>query len=1591
MNRQIKIGINEKRKNIKTNLNKKQKLISGALIAITLILMVLAFTSTAQAGTTKTWTNGHSTGIWNDADNWNPSGVPGSGDDVIFHADYDADCDIDISPTVKSLTIQSGYSGTVDLASYTLTLSGDFEIVGDTFDAGAGKIKFTGMDTTVDIGSTHLYDTEVAKSSYGDLAIIGTLNVDNDLTLTSSGSTQLNSGTIAVEGDVITTNNGISGSATIKFIGSGDQTLGASGGTGQLPHVEIAKTGGTLTIQDTIETIGNWKYTSGTVSAGTSTVKFQGGDTTVDAGSMSFYNLVLDKSSYGDLTIVGTVDIDNDLTLLGYGDSLLKTGTLDVGGSIVTTAYVSGDATISLNGAHTINAGGQSGGLPDLLVTGGTVDASGATVLRVRDLTVSGGTFTAPCPGTLEISRDFTVGGGTFTHNSGTVKFIGGDGTVSIGNTHLYDIKISKGSYGDVTVSGQMIIDNDLIIIGFSDSKINSGTVKVSGDVKTSIAGFSGSGIVEMVGSSANLESTVTWGGVPNLKINKGTWETITVIGDVKVNGVLTITNINSINGGNIRVLSDIVTTDTGVTGTATIKLYDEGPWNPHYINNGGQNGELPNLYIVDGSLSSNHGPVYAQNAGWLGVQSFIMTGGYFKAPSTTMYVSGDFDVDSSATFVHNNGLVIFDGGGAKIIDTDSSTSNTFYNMKIALESWSSRTVYGTVYVDNDFFIAGSSSSNLNVGTIDVTGNVVTTTYIGGDATIHMNGAHTINAGGQSGGMPNLHITGGTVDASGATVVRVRDLILDGGTFTAPGTGNRLEISKDFTKNAGTFLHNNGLVKFIGGSGIVTIGSTHLYDAEISLESWSALTVSGEMYVEHNLFITGSGSSNLNGGTIPVCGDVKTSTIGFDGSGLVKMIGGNSNLESTVTWGCVPNLEIYKGTWNSITVIGDVKVNGDLTITRINQINGDNIRVFDDIVTTDTGVTGTATIKLYREGSWNTHTINAGSQSGELPNLHIVSGIPSHYATIASSAGWLGVQSFIMDSGAYYYAPSSTMYVSGDFDVDGGATFVHNNGLVIFDGNGANTIDTDSSMSNTLYDMEVALSSWTTRTVSGTVYVDNDLTIAGSSSSNLNGGTIDVTGNVVTTTYIGGDATIEVNGAHTINAGGQAGGLPNLLVSGGTTDATNAGVLRVRDLTISGGTFIAPDNTGRLEITRDFTVGGGTYTHNSGLVKFIGGSGTVSIGSTHLYDVTISLDSWATITIGSELSVEGDLILQGSSSSKVDNGMIKVEGDVITTNTGFSGSTTIMFVGSNDQTLGALGGTGQVSNVEIDKSSGTLTIEDTIEVVGDWTHTLGTVDSGTSIIKFQGGSKTVDASGMTFNDVILDLSSWAGLTASSQMDISSDLTIQGSTSSQLTSGTIAVEGDVTTTNNGFSGSGTIKFVGSGTQTLGASSGTGQLPYVDIAKTGGSLSIEDTIEVVGDWDYTSGTVNSGSSTVKFQGSGRSVNANGMSFYNVIVNLGSWAGFTIESNLDVNGYFTLQCSSTAKLIMEHSGADIDVTGDVDLNGGGIRVDCHDYSTSDNLIVYGGTLSGTFSSVSLINNANGLSLNYGDGSDDAISVGP
>ena len=112
-----------------------------------------------------------------------------------------------------------------------------------------------------------------------------------------------------------------------------------------------------------------------------------------------------------------------------------------------------------------------------------------------------------------------------------------------------------------------------------------------------------------------------------------------------------------------------------------------------------------------------------------------------------------------------------------------------------------------------------------------------------------------------------------------------------------------------------------------------------------------------------------------------------------------------------------------------------------------------------------------------------------------------------------------------------------------------------------------------------------------------------------------------------------------------------------------------------------------------------------------------------------------------------------------------------------------TGTTTFFLNGAGAQAVSAGGGTGAITSLIINKATGTLTLQDTIEVYGNLILVAGTVDASTSTVVFVGtsnGLNTYDASlgassaVISFNDV--EFTGGYDRTVTNVMDIDGDLT-----------------------------------------------------------------------------------------------------------------------------------------------------------------------------------------------------------------------
>ena len=318
-----------------------------ATVTVGTLAVDWSVTTASCPGGSVCWDGGGSTNDWSEGANWTTGVAPLTGELVVFNGLSTKIATFDTADTIGGLTIEAAYTGTItmaanltndgtfimnggtiDLESTTVTQDDDWTYTAGTVDAGTSLVHFTG-NLTVNSGAMIFNDVAVTISG-NDLTVIGTMDVDGDLTINSAAS--IGTGTIAVSGNVTTTDTTVSqsGAAKILIDGSGTQTLSASGTAGGLPAIEINNSG-TLTIQDTIHMDDNWVFTGGTVDAGTSTVIFDGSETSVTTGTMAFNNVTVNVSGANTLTLTDTFDIDGNLTLPNAGDGFGGAGGIEPG------------------------------------------------------------------------------------------------------------------------------------------------------------------------------------------------------------------------------------------------------------------------------------------------------------------------------------------------------------------------------------------------------------------------------------------------------------------------------------------------------------------------------------------------------------------------------------------------------------------------------------------------------------------------------------------------------------------------------------------------------------------------------------------------------------------------------------------------------------------------------------------------------------------------------------------------------------------------------------------------------------------------------------------------------------------------------------------------------------------------------------------------------------------------------------------------------------------------------------------------------------------------------------------------------------
>lgn len=302
-----------------------------------------------------------------------------------------------------------------------------------------------------------------------------------------------------------------------------------------------------------------------------------------------------------------------------------------------------------------------------------------------------------------------------------------------------------------------------------------------------------------------------------------------------------------------------------------------------------------------------------------------------------------------------------------------------------------------------------------------------------------------------------------------------------------------------------------------------------------------------------------------------------------------------------------------------------------------------------------------------------------------------------------------------------------------------------------------------------------------------------------------------------------------------------------------------------------------------------------------------------------------------------------------SANSCVLSANTSIAGMIMSGYTGtFKQSTFTFTIGSSGATLSS--GTFVGGNVKI-VSNGAFSISgtaftstsDTLFAANGFTVSSGsfTHNSGTVCFTATQTWSVSNTGGSTFNKVSFKptASATVTITSTTNINVTGQVSLDGSSSITLNSGTINVSGNIISNNSATAGGGSalLNINGSGAQSLTGNStvGNGIFPKITIAKSAGTLTLANTISVGNNWTWTSGSLSLGTSVVAFTGT-LTISGN-HSLGNVTFSSGTATVYTLATGTTLTVSGTLAISGSGNLTF-NSGV-ISVTGNtVTLNNSG-----------------------------------------------------
>lgn len=961
---------------------------------------------------------------FNNANSWSASGpagvdnagIPGATHVAIFEATA-GNCTIDATVSILGLAINSGYTGTITQGAFavtvgatglskaggiwnssasaitvngpfnasagtfnattgTLTLANAITIAPGTFNPSTGTVAITGA--TVTLANINFYNLTLNNASQ-IITLSNNTVVGN--TLTVSALATLNGSPLEARGNVVFTDTSWNGSSKVLINGTGTQTNTGTGVCG-VP-LEINKSAGSFNLGANLTLLGatsdlnlvsgtvnantftitiprNFVKTGGTLNTGTGTFIFNGAATTIIDGN--FYNLTLNNSALV-ATITNNTIVNNTLTLTAL--ATINGSPVEARGNIVfTDTSFNGTSKIIANGTGTqTNTGTGVCGVPlEINKSAGSFNLGANLTLlgTTSDLTLTAGTVNCNTF-TVTIPRNLIKTAGTI--NTGTGTFIFNGTTTAITSGSFYNLTLNNAALV-ATLTNNTIVNNTLTLTALAT--INGSPIEAKGNFVFTDTSWNGTSKIIANGTLDQAISGV--GTVGDFEINKTS-------GNLTFNSSVAVSKKWAHIAGNIIWNSNTVTANGAAVNLASGSFY--------------------NLTLNNSSLVlTNSANIIVNNTLTLTALATI-NGSPLEAKANLVFTDTSFN-GTSKIIANGIGAQSTSGAGVCGVTLDINKSAGTFTLGANL------TLLGTTSDLN--LIAGTL--NCATFTLTVPRNFTQSggSFLGGTNTNTINGILTVNAG----------------------------------TYTAT-SGNTTVPSGNITLAAGTFTHNNGTLLATGSaSRTYNFNNNTINHFTISgTTTASILTFSTPVTINGKL-IYSAATLNLTSGTITLLGDLSArglsigtanytfsgtnnqtidcnGTTGNIGSITINKSGGTLNVTNTpifiknftytagtVNWGTsiakfgqvsttnnpvitsnglqFGNVEILTGTADTLTLTGDMIVNGTFNMNVANIINGSSFRLRGNITVTDVAQTGTANTII--DGTTDQTITGAGTLPG---------------------------------------------------------------------------------------------------------------------------------------------------------------------------------------------------------------------------------------------------------------------------------------------------------------------------------------------------------------------------------------------------------------------------------------------------------------------------------------------------------------------------------------------------------------------------------------------------------------------------------